>query len=303
MAGRQRLGVGDIDGSANVVLLERMDQGVGIDDGTAGGVDEESAALHEGELGCADEAAGGVGERNDQDHDVRQRKQGVEFGDRADGGRGARAAGDAEDGDAEGCEAGLDGRADGAIADDEHGLAGEVFGEHGVLAAGGAGLAEEAVGDGGEAAPLLLVLQVAVERDALHRGHDGGHDPLGCGDVVDAAAVAEGDGGGKPGQDPVDAGHEGLRHLDAAKLEEGGGGVLAIEGEDPEVDVDGGWDGSGKADDLRLGRKVRKEFGCEVFVYANTDHRGAVLQKTGVRGNTGVRGRSTQGPAQSIEEI
>jgi hypothetical protein len=28
-----------------------------------------------------------------------------------------------------------------------------------------------------------------------------------------------------------------------------------------------------------------------------------VLQKTGVRGNTGVRGRSTQGPAQSIEEI
>ena len=99
--------------------------------------------------------------------------------------------------DAEGREARFDRRADGAVADDEDGFAGEVFGEHGVLAAGGAGLAEEAVGDGGKAAPLLLVLQVAVEGDALHGGHDGGHDPLGCGDVVDAAAVAEGDGCGE----------------------------------------------------------------------------------------------------------
>ena len=294
MAGGERLGVGDVDGGLDVMLLKGGDEGVGVNNGAAGGVDEQGAALHEGELGGADEAAGGVGERDDQDDDVGLREQGVEVRDGADRGLGAGAAGDAEDVDAERGEAGFDGGADGAVADDEDGLAGEVFAEDGVLAAGGAGLGEEAVGDGGEAAPLLPVLEVAVEGDALHGGQDGAEDPLGCGDVVNAATVAEGDIGGKPWEDPVDAGHEGLGNLDAAELLEGGGDFLSVEGEYPEIDGDGLGDNAGEADDFGLGGEVREEFGCEVFVYADTDHSGtstdhrrAVLQKRGGLGNIG----------------
>ena len=47
---------------------------------------------------------------------------------------------------------------------DQHGLAGKIFCQHGVLSAGRARLVEESVRDRRKAPPLPLVLQVAIER-------------------------------------------------------------------------------------------------------------------------------------------
>jgi len=282
VTGREGLGVGDVEGGADAVLLEGFDKGGGRDDGTTSGVDEEGSAAHEGELGSGDEVAGLSGEGDDDDDDVGLGKELVEAGDRADisgeiaggdGGLGAGAAGYAEDGGVEGFEAGLDGGADGAVADDEDGLAGEVFAEDAVLACLGAGLVEEVVRYGGLPVPLLLVLKVTVEREAFKRGEDGGEDPFGCGDVMEAAAVAEGDVLGEPGGDPVDAGHHGLDNLDPAEPLEGLGSVFAGEGEYPEVDLVGAGGMARDTDDLGLSGEVKEEIGGEEFVDANSDHR------------------------------
>ncbi len=121
---------------------------------------------------------------------------------------------------------------------------------------------------------MLPVLEVAEEWEAFERGEDGGEDPLGGGDVVDAAAVTEGDAGWKPGDDPVDAGHHGLDDLDSAETTEGVYGIFAREGENPEVDVVDGGGVTGYADDLNLGsgREIAEEIGGEGFVDTDTEH-------------------------------
>ncbi len=280
VCGWEGFGVGDVEGGAYAVPGEGVEEGAGGDDGAAGGVDEESAGFEEVELGSGDEVAGRFGEGNGDDEDVGLGKEMVEIGDGADrprrlagdGGLGAGGAGDAEEEDAEGCEAGLDGGSDGAITENQDGFAGEVVAEDAVLAELRAGLVEEVFFDGGLAVPLPAKLEVAVEREALKGGEDGGEDPLGGGDVVDAAAVAEGDGGGEPGGDPVDAGHQGLDDLDAAETAKGIGGVLAGEGEDPEVDVVGGGGGSWDADDRDFRGEVAEEFRGKVFIDADAQH-------------------------------
>lgn len=181
-------------------------------------------------------------------------------------------AGDAGDRDAEGREAGLDGGSDGAVADDEYGFAGEVFAEDAVLADVGAGLAEEVIFDGGLSSPLVAELEVSVKGKALEGGEDGCDGPLGGGDVVDSATVAEGDVRGEPRSYPVDAGHEGLDDFDSAKVGEGFGGVAAREDEEPEVDVEGGGGLARDTDDLNFRRKAGQEFGRELFIDTNTHH-------------------------------
>ena len=133
--------------------MERIDQGSSIDDGTAGSVDQQRAALHQGKFGRAYQArvasvSGTIRTTMSARGSRAWRSETALTGGcrrgrgRCGGWRRRRV------------QAGLDGRANGAIADDEHGLAGEVLREHGVLAEGGAGFAQEAIGDAGEAAPL-----------------------------------------------------------------------------------------------------------------------------------------------------
>lgn len=70
VSGRERLGVGDVDGGADVVGVEGADEVVGVDDGAARGVDEEGASFHESHFACADERACLGGEGDDEDDDV-----------------------------------------------------------------------------------------------------------------------------------------------------------------------------------------------------------------------------------------
>lgn len=70
VAFRQRLRVSDINGRTNVFCLQGADEGVGIDDGPARGVDEQSSRLHALHLRFAEEAASLWRERNDEHHDV-----------------------------------------------------------------------------------------------------------------------------------------------------------------------------------------------------------------------------------------
>ena len=142
------------------------------------------------------------------------------------------------------------------MCDDENGFVGEVVAEDAVLAHLGAALVEEPVEDRCLADPLLTELRVAVEGEAFDGGHDRGEDPLGCGDVVDAAAIAEGDAFGEPRGDPVDAGHHGLNDFDVTEVGEGLGRVLAEEEEDPEVDREGFGGVAGDAYDLGFGWEI-----------------------------------------------
>ena len=137
---------------------------------------------------------------------------------------------------------------------------------------------EEAVVAGEFTGPLLFVLKIAKERETFERGEDDGENPLGGGDVVDAAAVTECDAGGQPGGDPVDAGHHGLDDLNTAKPFEGVDGVFADKGEDPEIDVVGRGGVARDADDVGFGREVVEELGGECVVDADAEHRPVCLE-------------------------
>ena len=78
---------------------------------------------------------------------------------------------------------------------------------------------------------------------------------------MDSSAIAEGDAFGKPGGDPVYAGHHGLNDFYAAKVGEGFCCVFAEEEEDQEVDGDGFGGMAGDADDLDFGGEIGEEIG------------------------------------------
>ena len=82
--GWEGLGVGDVEGGADAVLVEGVDEGIALHDGAAGGVNEEGSAAHKGELGRADEALGFGGEGDGEDNNVGLREEGVEVGDGVD---------------------------------------------------------------------------------------------------------------------------------------------------------------------------------------------------------------------------
>ena len=126
-----------------------------------------------------DQAAGGVGERHDEDHHVgvgQQRRAA-----RRSAWTPSRArAGDPDDLDLERQQPGLDGRADRAVPDEQHPLVGQRRAPARTPTRAGPG-------------PHEL-------RDAAQRRQDQGERELGGRRVVDAAAVAEGDARRAPGR-------------------------------------------------------------------------------------------------------
>ena len=68
--GFERFGRGDVEtGGVDLAGVERVDQRLGVDHATAGGVDDDHAVLHPGERVGVEQVAGLVGERRVQgDH-------------------------------------------------------------------------------------------------------------------------------------------------------------------------------------------------------------------------------------------
>ena len=92
MVGRQRLRVGDVERGAQPAGAQLGEQRVGVDDGSAGDVDEQRAVWHPGQERGVDQAAGLVGERHGEDHDIGLRQQAGQLVDAVDTRRRARRA-------------------------------------------------------------------------------------------------------------------------------------------------------------------------------------------------------------------
>src|SRR5918996_1073727 len=67
---REWLRIYDIKCGSNMILLKRTKQCVGVDDRAAPDVHEKRSLLHGREEVSVDQAAGVVGQRGDDDHDV-----------------------------------------------------------------------------------------------------------------------------------------------------------------------------------------------------------------------------------------
>ena len=272
MTFRQRLGISDINSRAYPARVKRAHQSIGLDHWTARCVDEQRSRFHSLDLCFTEESPGLRRQRNDEYDDVGLWQQFIQRGDWADWRSLTRRSGHARYGDAKRLEPGLDGGADGSISHDKDLFACKIFREDGVLPAGCSGLAEKAIRYRRESFPLLLRLQIAVQRQALHHGKNGGQYPFGGGDVVDAASVAQDYAWREPGQDPIDAGHERLSNLQAAELWKGRLRVPAVKGKNPEVDVDRLGDGSAETDNVRLRREFCEQLTGQVLIYSNSYH-------------------------------
>jgi hypothetical protein len=89
------------------------------------------------------------------------------------------------------------------------------------------------------ARPDAGALQIAEEREIFERSKDGGDGPLGGGDVVDAACVAEDHVGGHELEEAIDASDGGLSDAESVKKREHLLGLMRPGGRDPEFDFDG----------------------------------------------------------------
>ena len=109
MAGWQGLRVGDIEDRAQVILLERFHERFGVYYGSSSSVDQQRAALHQGELCGSEHSLGFRGEGHDDDDDVGLGQEDAELIDGEDLWCFARGAGEAQDFGSEWCQAGFDG--------------------------------------------------------------------------------------------------------------------------------------------------------------------------------------------------
>ena len=75
MAVRQRLGIGHVQHRPQPAAGDLGEQRVGVDHRSARGVDQQRPVAHRRELGGADQAAGGVGQRREQHDRVGVRQQ------------------------------------------------------------------------------------------------------------------------------------------------------------------------------------------------------------------------------------
>lgn len=116
--------------------------------------------------------------------------------------------------------------------------------------------------------------EIVVEGQILERGENGGDGPLGGGDGVDAAGVAEGDVAGKDFEEGVDAGEGGLDDADAAQE---GPGALGLGGErrrDPEFDVEGMVKARRDEDEVDAGGEQASQIGIDGIGEADFQHGG-----------------------------
>ncbi len=265
MVGGQRLGIGDVERGADATRVKRFNEGVGVDDGSARGVDQKRALRQQSQLRRGDELMRGGRMREDEDENFRGGQKRVEFRDSVNRNRrGAGGAGDAGEFHAKGKDEMLDGLANGAVADKQDALAMQLFLLDG--REGGVGVGMDARVDFGNlrtAAPVGIALEIVIPGEVFEHGENGGESPLCGGDVVRVLGVADGDAGGSERDEPVGAGHEAEDGVDAAQvrpdaLSDGGRGRR-----NPEVDLVGllGVGGDGHSFDFarEQGEKIGRE--------------------------------------------
>ena len=137
--GEGRLAVVDVEGgTGDVPFAEGVVEGVLVDDGTAGGVDEDGVRAHAFEVGGVDEVAGFRGQGQVEGDDVRLGEEGV-FVHLGDAGEVFAAAVVAEDGAPEGFGKAGYPAADGSQPGDADGLAVEFAAEDALPVVGQAG--------------------------------------------------------------------------------------------------------------------------------------------------------------------
>lgn len=273
MTGGQRFGICDVENGSYAVTLERLDQGTGDDDRSAGGVDQQRTRFHQADLCGADQSVGFCCQRHDDDHDVRRGEESMQLCDGGDPVLLSRAAGYSQNFFYyERFQARFNGHSYRAVADDQDRLLREIVAKNGVLSDLRSADVHEPVGDGGLALPLVTKLHVAIEGEAFLRREDRGQDPLGCGDVVESASVAEDNIFWEPRGDPVHACHHGLHDFDAAEALEGVLGAFEREGKDPEIDILNGLGLPGNTDDLGFRREACEEFLSQIFIDTDTHH-------------------------------
>src|SRR5690606_26204118 len=209
----QRFGVGDVEDGAQAAGAGLGEQGLGVDDGAAGGVEEDGAVLHGGEEVLVGQVAGLGGEGQHEGDHVLVRQEGREVGHGDDAGAGA--AGHQGDAGAERLQAGAESGAEVTGADDEHPLVPARVG--GVRRPAGGGLL---LGVGGQAAG---------------DGQQGGGGPFGDGGTMGAGRARQGEVGGQAGPG-VGAGAEGLDEAERGEpVDEGEDAVDRAGGDDDDL--------------------------------------------------------------------
>lgn len=123
----QWLRIGDVKSRANPAFVERVDQRVRIDNGTACRIDEQSALAHQRKLRRADEALRLRSSWKDENDHFSLREQCVELGDRMHSRLASGSACDSRQVDTERLEHALDFLADGAVSHHQHGFAGKLL--------------------------------------------------------------------------------------------------------------------------------------------------------------------------------
>lgn len=201
-------------GSGDCFIAKRFDKGGFIDNGAAGGVDENGGRLHESEFGGADEVAGFRGQRDMEADVVGFAKQlflghaaGAEFGfefGREWGGVGI------EDVHGETASAAGDGLSDAAHAEDAESAVVDV-------------LADKEVDE--PFAPFAGVNEGVALDDTAGRGHEEGEGEVGGGFGEDVGGIGDEDaaGGGGRDVDIVVADGDIGNDADAVELGEDGG--------------------------------------------------------------------------------
>ncbi len=150
-----------------------------------------------------------------------------------------------------GCEHVLDVFADGAVAHQQDGFAGEFFELNGRMQ--GARVVIQLlvnIADFRAAAPIAGALNIKVSRQEFEHGENGGECPLGGGDVVRAAGIADGHmrsyGIGKPFR----ARHERQHQAHAAQVRPDAQGTRDVGIGNPYIDIDGVIKPIGKRDEF-----------------------------------------------------
>ncbi len=198
--GRQRLGVGHVERGGDAFLRQLGEQGLGVDQLAAGHVDEQRAVWQQAELARAEHALRLRRVRGDHEDHVRLWQQLVQVGGRVNQRCSAPAAAGhpGDRGDLEALQAGLDGRPDAPVANDQHPLVGE--------------------GPAGPLVPLARDLIAGEPVQVPAAGQGQGQRQLRGAGVVQPGRVAQCHLVRQQRQDVLVAGREGLHDLKSRHL-------------------------------------------------------------------------------------
>src|SRR5215469_2379401 len=133
MVGWEWLRIGHIECRPYVVCIKGIHQGVGDNHRSTSCIYEQSTALHQRKLACADHVAGLVRQRNDCHDDIGLRQQPVQLTYSKDAGGFFGGSGEPDNLCAERCQSSFDCRSDGAVSHNKHRFVGEILTQNSVL--------------------------------------------------------------------------------------------------------------------------------------------------------------------------